>query len=176
MSNSTGSRQQPGGFFGVVGEDDAGAGAVDALQGFHHDAVAVDPVVLGGGFDHRVFAGDLIGGQRQIETQAGGGDYVEVGQGRLDHDHVSALFDVELDFAHGFAQVGSIHLIGAAVAELRGGVGGLAERAVESRGELGGVRKNRRVNEAGFVEGAADGGDAAIHHVGGGDDVDSGAG
>src|SRR5208282_5880881 len=115
-----------------------------------HYAIAVDPVVLGGGFDHGVFAGDLIGGQREVETQAGGGDYVEVGHGRLDHDHVGAFFDVERDFAHGFAEVGSIHLIGAAVAELRGGVGGFAEWAVKAGGELGGIGENGRVDEAGL--------------------------
>jgi len=38
---------------------------------------------------------------------------------------------------------------------------------------LAGVGKNGRVGEGGGVEGAADGGDAAVHHVGGGDDVDA---
>ena len=56
------------------------------------------------------------------------------------------------DFAHGLAQVGPIHLIRAAVAELRGGVGGLAEGTVEARGELRSVGKNGRVLEAGLIE------------------------
>src|SRR5208282_6155783 len=110
------SRQQLGGVFGVVGEDDAGAGAADAYERFHHDAVALDPAVAGGGFDHGVFAGDLIGRERHVETQAGCGNHVEVRHGGFNHDHVCAFFDVEFDFAHGLAQVGSIHLVGAAVA------------------------------------------------------------
>jgi hypothetical protein len=107
---------------------------------------------------------------------AGGADDVEVGHGGLHEDHVGAFVEIEVDFAHGFAEVGAIHLIGAAVAELGRGVGGFAEGAVESRGKFRGVAEDGRVGTAGFIEGLADGGDAAVHHVAGGDDVGSGEG
>ncbi len=58
-----------------------------------------------------------------------------------------------------------IHLVAAAVAELRRGVGGLAERAVEPRAVLHRVRHDADAVEAALVEGRADGGDAAVHHV-----------
>jgi hypothetical protein len=38
----------------------------------------------------------------------------------LHHDDVGAFLDVQRDFAHGLARVGRIHLVAAAVAELRG--------------------------------------------------------
>ena len=80
------------------------------------------------------------------------------------------------DLAHGFAHVGAIHLVRAAISELRRGIGSLAERAVEAGSELGRIRKDRGVGQPGLVERLADGGYAAVHHVGGRDDVDAGAG
>ena len=132
--------------------------------------------VLGGGLDHGVLAADLVGAERDVEAHAGFGDDVEVGDGGLDHDHVGALLKVELDFAHGFAGVGRVHLVAAAVAEGWSGVGGLAEGSVEAAGELGGVAHDGRVLEAVGVERSAQGLDAAIHHVRGGDDVNAGLG
>src|SRR3984885_15531223 len=63
MSKLRDLREQLGGVFGEVGEVENSSGAADAQQGFHHDAVAFDPAVLSGGFDHGVFAGNLISGQ-----------------------------------------------------------------------------------------------------------------
>src|SRR5215470_5252443 len=40
-------------FAGVVGQDDVGAGAFDAREGFHHYALFVDPAFLCGGLDQR---------------------------------------------------------------------------------------------------------------------------
>jgi hypothetical protein len=100
----------------------------------------------------------------------------KVGEGGLHEDHVRALGDVEVDLAHGFAEVGAVHLVAAAVAELRGGAGGLAEGAVESGGELGGVAEDGRGVARRGVEGGADGFDAAVHHVAGCNDVGSGLG
>ena len=51
--------------------------------------------------------------------------------------------EVERDLAHRLVAVGRVHLVGAAVAELRRRLGGLAERPVERRGELGRVRHDR---------------------------------
>ena len=72
-------------------------------------------------------------------------DQIEIRHRRLDHDHVGAFFQIELDLAHGLAPVGRVHLIAAPVAELRRGFGGFAERPVKHRGELGRVGQNRRV-------------------------------
>src|ERR1700680_5275593 len=105
-----------------------------------------------------------------------GGDDVEIRKGWLDHDHVGAFRDVEVDFAHSLAHVCRIHLVRAAVAELRSGGGRFAEWSVEAGGELGCVRKNGRVDAAGSVEGAADGCDTSVHHVGWRNHVDASAG
>ena len=98
-----------------------------------------------GGVEHGVFAGDLVGADGEIEALAGGADDVEVGHGGLHQEHVGAFGDVEVDLAHGFAEIGAVHLVAAAVAELRRGVGGLAEGAVEGGGEFRGVAEDGRV-------------------------------
>src|SRR5262249_11716268 len=77
--------------------------------------------------------------------------------------------------AHGLANVGAIHLIRSAIAELGGGVGGLAEWAVEGRGKFRGVGKNGNILESSLVEGFPNSSDAAVHHVGRSDDVNAGA-
>src|SRR5437868_9582185 len=58
------------GLDGVVGEDDVGARAPDARQRLQHRAPLVYPAALGGGLDHRVLAGDVVGGEREVETLA----------------------------------------------------------------------------------------------------------
>src|SRR5919112_1879978 len=56
-------------------------------------ALAVEPAVLGGGLDHRVFAGHLIGEGRHPKRLLHAPDDVEVGQPRLDHDHVGPFLE-----------------------------------------------------------------------------------
>ena len=53
---------------------------------------------------------------------------------------------------HGLAAVGRIHLIAAAVAELRRRFGGFAEGAIESRGKFRGVGQDRRLLKPVLVE------------------------
>jgi hypothetical protein len=48
--------EQPRRFLCVVGKNDAGAGAPDRDQRFHHHAIPVNPIITGGGLDHRVLA------------------------------------------------------------------------------------------------------------------------
>ena len=74
--------------------------------------------------------------------------HVQVGHGGLHQDHVRAFFEVEVDLAHGLAQVGAVHLVGLAVAELRRGVGRLAEGPVEGRRELRRVAEDGRLRAA----------------------------
>ena len=125
---------------------------------------------------HGVLARDLVGAHGQVEAGACFADDVEVGHGWLHEQHVGAFRDVLFNFPHGFAEVGTVHLVGATVAELRSGVGGVAEGAVEGGGEFRGVAEDGRVVFAGFVDCCAHGGDAAIHHVAGCDDVSTGFG
>src|SRR5579859_7400003 len=165
-----------GGLLGVIGEEDGGAGALDAGQDFEDYAFFVKPAFGYGGFDHGVFAADVVGAYRDIEFVADGADDVEVGEGGLDHDHVRAFFQIQGDFFQGFAGVGGIHLVAAAVAELRRGLRGFAERAVKAGAVFCGVGKNGDIFEFVLVELFADGGDAAVHHVGGRDDIAAGTG
>ena len=58
-----------------------------------------------------------------------------------------------------------VHLIRTAVTERRSRACGVAERAVEGRREFRGIRHDRRVDKAVFVERGADRRHAAIHHV-----------
>ena len=106
-------------------------------QALHHGALLVDPAVLRRGHDHGILAAHLIRRKRNVEAVARLADQIEIRHRRLDHDHVRAFFQIELDFAHGFAPVGRVHLIAAAVAELRRRIRRLAERPVEHRRELG---------------------------------------
>ena len=131
-----------------VGDDEVGAGAADGDEGLEDGALGLEPAALEGGVQHGVLAGDLVCAEGDVEALAGGADDVEVGEGGLHQDHVGALGDVEVDLAHGFAKIRAVHLIAAAVAELRRGVGGLAEGAVKGGGELGGVAKDGRVGES----------------------------
>src|SRR6185312_11471673 len=94
----------------------------------------------------------------------------------FDHDDVGAFLDVERDFAQGFGGVAGVHLVAAAVAELGRGFGGFAERAVKGGRKFRGVTHDGRVEVPIGIQLCANGGDAAVHHVAGGDDVGAGGG
>src|ERR1017187_5737303 len=133
------SGEEFGGVLGEVSNSKVGSGAADAHQGFEDGAVAVQPAFLKGGLKHRVLAGDLIRADGDADALTGRAYDVEVGHGRLHEDHVGAFAEVEVNFAHGFADVGAVHLIGLAVAELGCGIGGFAERSGKGAGKLRGV-------------------------------------
>src|SRR6202035_2624397 len=101
---------------------------------------------------------------------------VEIRERGLDHDDVGAFFEIKGDLFEGFAGVGGVHLIATAIAKLRRGLSGFAEGAVETRAVFGGVGEDGHVFAFVGVEFGADGGYAAVHHVGGRDDVGPGAG
>ena len=61
-------------------------------------------------------------------------------------------------------------------AEVGGGTHGVAERTVVGAGVLGGVGHYARVDETFILEALADDADAAVHHVGGRNDVGAGSG
>ena len=108
----------------------------------------------------------MVGGHGYVELRFDAVDDVQVGQGGFDHDDVSAFFDVQSDFAQGFVAIGGIHLIGAAVAKLRGRFGGFAEGAVKAGAEFGGIGHDGDVVEGVCVQGGANGAYAPVHHVG----------
>ncbi len=135
----------------------------------------VDPAALGGGLDHRVLARHVVGGDGHVDGGPHLGQHVEVGERRLDHDHVGALGHVEGDLGQRLAPVAVVLLVALAVAPAHDGdVGGLAERAVEGRRVLGGVGQHRGPGVPGPVEGTADGGHLSVHHPARGDHVGAG--
>src|SRR6266436_1093453 len=83
-----------GGLLGVVGEEDGGAGALDAGQDFEDDAFFVEPAFGYGGFYHGVFAAYVVGAYGDVEFFPDGADYVEIRERGFDHDHVGAFFQV----------------------------------------------------------------------------------
>src|SRR5450755_1091752 len=163
--------EPPRDFRREVGDDHIGSGTADAGEYFGDDAALVDPAILGGSFNHGVFAADVVGGDGQIAAVAHLANYVEVGEGGLDHDDIGPLGDIQCDLAQGFAGVGGVHLVGTAIAELRRGTGGLSEGSVEAGGELGGVGHDGRLLKALLIQQGADRADTTIHHVGGRNDI-----
>src|SRR5688500_14012063 len=113
-----------------VRDDDVGAGTADRGERLHHGALLVEPAEPPGGPDHRVLAGDGVRGERHAELHARASDDVEVRQRRLHHDDVRPLVQIESDLAHRLLAIRGVHLISAAVAELRRAVRRFAERAV----------------------------------------------
>ena len=84
-----------GDVLGEVGHDEVRAGAPDRAERLQRGRLEVEPPLSGGGVEHRVLAGDVVGGDRAVELAADGGDDVEVRQGGLDQQHVRALLDVQ---------------------------------------------------------------------------------
>jgi hypothetical protein len=83
-----------GGLLRVIGEDDGGTGPLDAGEDFEGDTLFVQPTLLCGGFYHGVFAAYVVGTYGDVEFVADGANYVEIGEGGLDHYHVGAFFEV----------------------------------------------------------------------------------
>src|SRR5256714_6675025 len=157
----------------VVGEYDVRARAAYARQRLQHHALLVDPAALGGGLYHRVLAGDVVGGERQIKPFAHHLDDVEVCDRGLDHEEVRALHHVQLGLAHRLARVGRVHLVRAPVAERGRAVRRLAERPVEGRRVLHGIGHDGHVLEPGLVQPLAYRCDLPVHHRRRRDDVGS---
>ena len=59
--------EQRGGLGGPVGEDDVGAGPSDAGERLQDRRLPVDPAAGGGGLDHGVLAGDVVGRDRHVD-------------------------------------------------------------------------------------------------------------
>ena len=120
--------------------------------------------------DHRILSAHLIGHDRHVHGAPDGRDDVQVCGRRLDHDHVGALLDVELDFVQGLIHAaGGVHLIRPTIAERGRGVGRVAKRAVERAGVFHRVREHGNIRKTGRIEAAAQCSDRSIHHAAGGD-------
>src|ERR1700742_1032678 len=78
-----GSEALPGDIHGEIGEDQIGPGPLDGAQRLAYGAVLVEGAGLGGELDHRVFAADLVGGERQQRVAPNVAQHVEIGQARL---------------------------------------------------------------------------------------------
>src|SRR5262249_31250105 len=65
-------------FLGEVGQDQVGTGAADAGEYFHDRALLVEPAVDARGADHRVFARDVVGGDRHPKFVFYAPDQIEV--------------------------------------------------------------------------------------------------
>ena len=89
--------------------------------------------------------------------------------------HVGAFVDIERDLAQRLVAIGRVHLVGRLVALQRlRGAERVAKRPVEGGCVFRRIGHDLHVARSLRVERAADGADAAIHHVGGRDDVASG--
>jgi phosphoenolpyruvate carboxykinase (diphosphate) len=64
-------KQQAGGGFGEIGENDAGARARDGGERLHHGAIVIQPAVARGGHDHGILSAHLIGRDRHVEALGG---------------------------------------------------------------------------------------------------------
>ena len=54
----------------MIGNDEIGAGALDARQNFQRHTFFVDPAVARSGLHHRILAADVVSGDRQVEFLA----------------------------------------------------------------------------------------------------------
>ena len=98
-----------------------------------------------GGFDHGIFAADVVGRHRKVEFLPDGADDVQVRKRRFDHDDIRPFLDVEGRLPDRFPGVGRVHLVGFAVSELGGGFGGFAEGTVKTGGMFGRIGHDREV-------------------------------
>src|SRR5438067_1412630 len=89
----------------VIGNQNIRACALDRRNGFHDDALPVDPAGARSGFNHGVFSADLIRSQRQIELLTGTADDVEIRKSRFYHHDIGAFFDIERDLPQRFPHI-----------------------------------------------------------------------
>jgi hypothetical protein len=90
---------------------------------------------------------------------------VEVWQGRFHHHNVRPFLDIQRRFAQRFVCVRKIHLVRAAIPELRRAFSCLAKRSVKCRGKFRGITHNGRLIEPALIERLANRTDATVHHV-----------
>ena len=158
-------------FLGKVGDDQICSGSFQRGEAFQRDSDFIDPAILSCSLDLAVFPTDLIGDDRHVEIVTYQPNDVEIGQTGFDDQEIRAFSSIGCGFAKSFAPVARIHLIGFAISELGCAFCGIAEWSVKCRRVFYRVGHDRRVGEAGCVEGLTDSRNPAVHHVGWCDDI-----
>ena len=129
----------------------------------------VEPAQPRRGVDLRVFARDLVGGDRLPRHLAHIADDVEVQPGRFHHDDVRALGFIEQRLGDRLAAVRGIQLVGRLAQQPgAGGLGAadrIAERPVIAGIELRRVSHDARARKARAIQRPPDRTDAPVHHV-----------
>ena len=155
----------------MVGNDDLCAGTLHAHKRLQDNALLINPAVCSGGFYHRIFAADIVDGNRAIRRLVDLSHDIQIGERRLHHDDVRPLLYVESSFFQCLAYICGIHLILAAIAECGHTVRRVTERTVVARGILYRITHDARIDKPLRVEPRTNGGNAAVHHIGRSNDV-----
>src|ERR1700722_8092006 len=87
-------REETGCIASEVSQNNVGPGAPDRDQRFQHGSLILPPAALDRRHQHAEFAGDLIGGDGHREEFARLPDQIEIGEGRLNHQHIRAFLEI----------------------------------------------------------------------------------
>src|SRR5207244_6803739 len=119
-----------------IGDNDICPCSLKRSHDLENGIALVQKAFLDGALDHRILAAHMINGSRFSKSLTNTPQNVHVGQRRFYHHDVCSFVDIQRYLTQGFLCVGKVHLIRAAIAELRRTLGSLAEWPVESRREL----------------------------------------
>ena len=72
----------------------------------------VQPAFFCSGFDHGVFARDLVNGDRKVRGFTEITYHIEVESARFDHEHICAFGFIEVGFVKAFYAVARVYLVG----------------------------------------------------------------
>lgn len=150
----------------------------DALRRLERHGLKIKHAGLCARMDHRILTRNLVRRNGHILTDLlRVADDIQIRAGGLNHDNIGALLDIAMDGASREATASGRQLVAFPIAKGRTGAGGVAEWAVQTAGEFGGVgHEDDLVGDAGLDELELDGADAAVVHVGRGDAVGAGLG
>ena len=90
--------QPPGYLWSKVCNDHVSARPLDAGQRLHGHPALIKPSLLSGSFNHRVFAADVIGRNRQVTMVPYPLNHIQVSQGGLHHHNIGPLFNIKVNF------------------------------------------------------------------------------
>ena len=96
---------------GVVGDNRVGPRPENRGNYFPGQALFIAVSELGHCLDHRIFAADVVGAERQIDQLPDAAYDVKVRERRFYHHDVRALLHVEQDLAFRLAGVPAVHLV-----------------------------------------------------------------
>mmetsp|Transcript_27970 Transcript_27970/g.82252 ORF Transcript_27970/g.82252 Transcript_27970/m.82252 type:complete len:290 (-) Transcript_27970:492-1361(-) len=157
--------------FCIVGEDNISPCPLEACESLQYNILLLQPSFFTRRLNHGVFAGHMVGRNREGSGVLQAADHVEVGHAGLHHEHVGALGMVEGSLDECLPPVRWILLVCLLVSEARVAVQSVTERAVVCRSVLSRVGKDGHIGETLRVEGIANGADTAVHHITWGDNI-----